>query len=117
MANGAIVSPGALSYSVTFSEPMNVGNLDSADYLLHGVFRNVNYTASSASFNSAGTVLTLNYANLPDDQYTLTLVAGTTGGTNLTDVAGNALDGEFSARFHLATALREAILSSVLPRT
>lgn len=99
LANGAIVAPGALTYSVTFNEPMNVGILDSADYVLHGVFRNTDYTAASASFNAAGTVLTLSYSNLPDDQYKLTLVAGATGGSNFTDAAGNALDGEFSGSF------------------
>src|SRR5262249_20024753 len=39
-----------------------------------------------------GTVLTVTYSALPDDNYALTLVSG---GANFTDLAGNALDGEF----------------------
>ena len=57
---------------------------------------NANYSASTFSFNPAGTILTLNYTNLPEDLYSLTLVAGATSGTNFTDAVGNALDGEFS---------------------
>src|SRR5262245_11027474 len=44
-------------------------------------------------------MLTLNYTGLPDDSYTLTLLAGATGGGNFTDLAGNALDGEFGGAF------------------
>jgi hypothetical protein len=99
IAPNAVVPPGAVSYQVTFSEPMKVSNLSADDYSLRGNFRGANYAAASASFNPAGTVLTLNYANLPDDNYTLTLIAGVSGGTNFTDVAGNALDGEFSGTF------------------
>jgi hypothetical protein len=95
-----VVAPGNLSYQVTFSEPMLVANiLATGDFTLRGNLRAVNYNVASFAFNAAGTVLTLNYANLPDDDYTLTLTAGTSGGTNFTDLAGNALDGEFAGTF------------------
>jgi hypothetical protein len=102
VAPNAVLAPGSLTYTVTFSEPMKVSNLTSDDFTLHGNFRQaagVNYAPSTFSFDPSGTVLTLNYAGLPDDSYTLTLVAGAIGGTNFTDVAGNALDGEFSGTF------------------
>jgi Bacterial pre-peptidase C-terminal domain/Bacterial Ig-like domain len=95
----AVVLPGALTYQITFSEPMLVSNLSSDDFALHGNLRNANYTATSSAYSGGGTILTLNYAGLPDDNYTLTLVAGTSGGTNFTDAAGNALDGEFTGVF------------------
>src|SRR5439155_7333409 len=97
VAPGGIASPGSLSYQVTFSKPMKVSNLSSDDFSLQGT--SISYSAASSSFKPAGTVLTLNYANLPEDIYTLRLVAGTTGGTNFTDPVGNALDGEFSGAF------------------
>jgi hypothetical protein len=99
LAAGGIAPPGALSYQVTFSKAMKVGNLSSDDFSLKSNTLNTTATASSFSFNQAGTVLTLNYSNLPEDAYTLTLVAGATNGLNLTDMAGNALDGEFNGTF------------------
>src|SRR6185295_16992688 len=85
------VAPGSLTYTVQFNEPMLATNLDASDYSLLGVFRNTTYTASSASYNPAGTVLTLNYLNLPEDKYTLTLLSAN---GRFEDAAGNDLDGE-----------------------
>jgi hypothetical protein len=103
LAPNAVVLPGTLTYQVTFSEPMRSSNLTSDDFTLRGNFRSVNYFPSSFSFNTTGvapgTVLTLTYSNLPDDNYTLTLLSGTSGGLKFTDAAGNALDGEFSGSF------------------
>ncbi|HEY2415839.1 MAG TPA: S8 family serine peptidase, partial [Pirellulaceae bacterium] len=99
IAPGGTVSAGAVSYQVTFSEPMKVANLSSDDFTLKGNNLNVTYLASNFSFDSGGTVLMLNYANLPEDAYTLTLVAGSTSGANFTDLAGLALDGEFGGTF------------------
>ena len=87
---------------MTFSEPLKASNLSADDFTLHGNFLQavgVNYSPSGFSFDASGTVLTLNYTGLPDDNYTLTLLSGATGGTNFTDLAGNALDGEFSGSF------------------
>src|SRR5262249_25963180 len=99
VAPNGVVAPGSLTYQVTFSEPMRVLNLTTDDFSLRGNFRNVNYPAGSFSFTPAGTVLTLTYTGLPDDNYSLTVVAGASGGTNFTDAVGNALDGEFSGTF------------------
>ncbi len=96
---GSIIAPGAVSYQVTFSEPMRVGNLTSDDFTLAGAARGVGYAASTFSYDVTGTVLTLDYANLPDDRYTLTLLAGASNGANFTDPAGNPIDGEFTGSF------------------
>src|SRR5262249_30768770 len=77
VAPNAVLAPGSLTYQVTFNEPMKTTNLTSDDFTLHGNFRQaagVNYTPSTFSFDGTGTVLTLTYAGLPDDSYTLTLV-------------------------------------------
>jgi hypothetical protein len=99
LAPGAVVAPGSLSYQVTFNEPMAVGNLSADDFILHGTVLNGFYAPTSFSYNGSGTVVTVNYSNLPEDNYTLTLVAGVSGGSNFTDAVGNALDGEFSGSF------------------
>lgn len=99
VAPNAILPPGNLTYTVTFSEPMRTTNLTSDDFTLHGNFRQavgVNYAPSSFSFNGAGTVLTLNYVGLPDDDYTLTLNSSSVA---FVDVVGNLLDGEFTGTF------------------
>jgi Zn-dependent metalloprotease/methionine-rich copper-binding protein CopC len=95
----SVVPAGAVSIQVTFNEAMAKGNLSSDDFSLAGSTRGISYTASSYSYDATGTILTLNYANLPEDNYILTLVAGATGGANFTDALGNALDGEFSGAF------------------
>lgn len=99
VAAGSIQSPGSQIYTVTFSESMKTGNLDTADFMLQGLFHGQIYSLNSFGFNADGTVLTLNYIGQPDDSFTLTLVAGANGGTNFTDVAGNALDGDFTGAF------------------
>jgi hypothetical protein len=99
IAPGAIVAPGSILYQVTFSEPMKVSNLSADDFSLYGNILGVTYTPSTFSFNPAGTVVNLGYIGLPEDNYTLTLVSGVTGGSNFTDVVGHALDGEFSGVF------------------
>ena len=95
----AVVPPGTVSYIVTFSEPMRTNNIADNDFTLHGNFRGINYPAASFAFDPSATALYLSYNNLPDDSYTLTLLAGTSGGSNFTDPAGNALDGEFAGSF------------------
>ena len=99
IAPGGTVTASTISYQVTFSEPMKVSNLSADDFNLHGNIQGVNYTPLSFSYNPAGTVVRLNYSNLPEDNYTMTLFSGVAGGSNFTDIAGHALDGEFSGVF------------------
>lgn len=91
IVEGASLSPGDVSYSVTFNQPMLAAAVDASAIRLAGLLRNATYTPASFSFNGDSTVLTINYKNLPEDNYTLTLVSGTGA---FTDLAGNALDGE-----------------------
>ncbi|MGD9724279.1 MAG: Ig-like domain-containing protein, partial [Pirellulales bacterium] len=99
LAPDGVAAPGSLSYQVTFDEAMQVSNLSDDDFSLRGNLHGIDYFPSSFSFDAGGTVLTLNYDNLPDDNYTLTLLSGADGGSNFTDAVGNAMDGEFSGVF------------------
>src|SRR5262249_13777516 len=99
LAPAAVIAAGPLTYQVTFSTAMKISNMSADDFSLRGNMLGVNYAAASSAFNPAGTVLTLTYASLPEDNYTLTLLSGTSGGSNFTDASGNALDGEFSGSF------------------
>src|SRR5262249_33511992 len=74
-------------------------NLSADDFVLFGNVLGVSYTPSGFSFDASGTVVTVNYTSLPEDNYTLTLIAGVAGGSNFTDALGNPLDGEFSGTF------------------
>ena len=94
VAAGALLSAGNLSYVVTFSEAMKTANLDATDFTLLGIDKNVSYTATSFSYNGAGTILTINFTNLAEDRYTLTLLSAD---TRFEDVSGNDLDGEAGA--------------------
>src|SRR5262249_38465783 len=88
---GAVLAPGTLSYVATFNEPMLAGNLTADDFSLLGTIKNVTYTPTSFTFSADGTQVTLNYAGLPEDNYTLTLISGN---GRFEDLAGFDLDGE-----------------------
>jgi len=97
---GGTLAPGSVSIAVAFDKPIQVGNIfTSGDFELFGNERGLGYLPTSFLFDPSGAVLTLNYPALPDDSYTLTLIAGFSGGSNFTDIGGNALDGEFSGTF------------------
>ena len=75
--DGQVFSPAPANVTevVTFSQPMNTSFTTSSSFELMGNYRNVQYAAASFSWDPTGTILTINYANLPDDTYTLTLFA------------------------------------------
>lgn len=91
LQEGGTTTPGSLTYTVTFSEPMRVSDLSALIVTLKGLLQNIAYTPVSQSYSPDGTVLTLVYMNLPEDRYTLTLLSGA---GKFEDAAGNALDGE-----------------------
>jgi Legume lectin domain/SdrD B-like domain/Bacterial pre-peptidase C-terminal domain/Bacterial Ig-like domain len=97
--DGQVFSPAPASVTevVTFDEPMNTAFTTAASFELLGNFRNAQYAAASFSWDSTGTVLTINYANLPDDTYTLTLFAG-----GFEDLVGNTLTSDYVANFAVA---------------
>ena len=59
VAPGVILGPGSISIQVTFSKPMKVGNLDTSDFSLQGIFHGQIYSLNSFGFNADGTILTL----------------------------------------------------------
>ena len=89
---GAVLAVSStFTYTATFSEAMAATSLDTTDFSLLGLMRNVTYTPTSFVYGTGNTVLTLTYTNLPEDNYTLTLLSGD---ARFEDVAGNDLDGE-----------------------
>jgi len=68
-------APANVTEVVTFSQPMDTSFTTASSFSLMGNYRNVQYAAASFSWDPTGTILTINYANLPDDTYTLTLYA------------------------------------------
>ena len=55
------------------------------------------YAAASFSWDPTGTILTINYDNLPDDTYTLTLFAG-----GFENIVGIPLASDYTANFAVA---------------
>src|SRR5439155_6618312 len=84
-------APGALIYTAVFDKAMNKTNLDVSDFSLLGVFKNVSYAPSVFSYSADGKTLTISYASLPEDRYTLTLLSAD---GRFEDPSGNDLDGE-----------------------
>ena len=62
-----------------------------------GNYRNVQYAAASFSWDPTGTILTINFDNLPDDTYTLTLFA-----SGFENVVGIPLASNYVANFAVA---------------
>lgn len=90
------VAAGAVTIQVTFSESMKASNLDFSDFTLTGLYRFNGYYPDSFYFDASGKILTVTYSGLVEDRYAFSMLTGSTGGTGFTDVAGNALDGEFN---------------------
>jgi streptogramin lyase len=86
---GSILPTGNLTYTCSFQEAIVPSSVSTSSFDLHGVFRNADYGPSSFSFDSTDTILTINYSGLPQDNYTLTLIA-----TGFKDRSGFILDGE-----------------------
>ena len=90
-------SPANVTEVVTFSQPMNTSFTTSSSFNLFGNFNNVNYAAASFSWDPTGTILTINYDNLPNDTYTLTLYA-----SGFENVVGIPLASDYVANFSVA---------------
>ncbi len=88
---GEVLPAGSLTYTVQFSEEMSLANFDNWDFQLQGKFLGVSYGPDSSSWDSTNTQLTIEYTNLPDDAYTLTLLSGD---FVFEDLVGFNLDGE-----------------------
>lgn len=85
-----VLPVGATEIVVGFSESLSVAGIDSADIQLMGARVGI-VAPEIVSFSGDGTTLTVNYADLSDDRYTLRLFSGD---GQFEDLAGNDLDGE-----------------------
>jgi hypothetical protein len=77
----------SLTYTVTFSRPIVTTGLTSSAFSLVGTTGA--RTPASFSFDPTGTILTINYTNLPEDTYRLTLFS-----SSFVSIAGWHLDGK-----------------------
>ena len=87
---GDVVPAGDLTYVARFSKAINAANLDATDFSLVGALAGAQAPASW-TYDPATFTLTLAYAGLPDDFYTLTLLSGD---KRFEDRGGLDLDGE-----------------------
>ena len=97
--DGQVFSPAPADVTevVTFSQPMDTSFTTSSSFSLFGNFTNTFYAAASFSWDPTGTILTINFDNLPDDVYTLTLFAG-----GFENVVGIPLASNYVANFSVA---------------
>src|SRR5262249_27295635 len=86
-----VVATGNLTYVVGFSAAMKAANPDASELTLLGIDRNVTYVPISFTYNAAVTTLTIQYAGLPEDRYSLTLLSGD---GRFENAVGTDLDGE-----------------------
>ena len=111
IADGSIFSPAPQDVTevITFSEPMNTSLTPTID--LFGEIRNVHYAASSESYDSTGTVLTIQYNNLPSDAYQFNLFT-----SGFQDLAGNTLVSGLTTNFEVTAGTTSLSgLTPVLP--
>ena len=91
IADGAILPTGDLTFTVTFSEPLQASLVDPSDIGLFGSYFNTFQNPDSIAFNAAGTAMTVNFSGLGDDAYRLVLFANE---SSFVDRVGLVLDGE-----------------------
>ncbi|REJ69191.1 MAG: hypothetical protein DWQ31_05400 [Planctomycetota bacterium] len=87
---GGNESARTLTYTVQFDEEITTTFLNSFDTALVGVSSGTHVPISFV-YEPVTSTLTMEYANLPEDQYSLTLVSGN---FSFEDLVGNDLDGE-----------------------
>ena len=83
-------SAGTFIYQAVFDEELNTSSLDAADVSLVGAMTGV-HTPVFFSYDALTSTLTLEFAELNEDSYTLTLISGDGA---FEDLLGNDLDGE-----------------------
>ena len=67
-----MLPPGSLTYTVEFSEAISPF-VDSFDFSLQNKTLGVSYFANAISWNADNTRMTLQYSDLPEGDYSLTL--------------------------------------------
>ncbi len=97
--NGAVFSPAPADVKevVTFSQAMDTSFTSSSSFGLHGNYNDASYSPASWSWDSTGTILTINYDSLPNDTYSLTLYA-----SGFESQVGKTLSSNYVASFSVA---------------
>jgi hypothetical protein len=111
--DGEVFSPAPQNISevVTFSEPMNTAFTTASAFDLYGTLRNIHYAAASFTWDGTGTVLTIDYNNLPSDAYQFNLFA-----SGFQDLAGNFLVSGLTINFSITGGTSDITgLQPVLP--
>ncbi|MCA9247159.1 MAG: M36 family metallopeptidase, partial [Planctomycetales bacterium] len=87
---GGIAAGPSLVYTAQFDEALDETNLDADDVSLIGALSGT-HAPMSFNYDAASSTLTLGFDDLPDDDFTLTLLSGL---NHFEDLDGNDLDGE-----------------------
>ena len=98
IVDGSVFPLGALTEVITFSKPVDPASVSEQDFLLVGTLRGRFYLASAFSLDATDTILTLQYTNIPPDQYTFTLQAGP---TNYLSTAGVPMVNNYDVHFSM----------------
>jgi len=88
---GEILTPGDLTLTFTISEDLALSNLGAEDVHLVNIANGKSYDPSNFIYDSETDMVTVEYSNLPEGSYTLTLISG---GDAFRDLAGNLLNGD-----------------------
>jgi hypothetical protein len=87
---GQIIEPGALTYTVTFSEALDTAGLGPEDVTLVENTFGTMFPPTGFAYDPATSTLTVDFHGLYDGVYTLTLISGPDA---FRDLVGNPLNG------------------------
>lgn len=108
LSTGDVVETGVLEVELQFNELLVASVLDAGDVQLFGN-RTGAYAPEDFGYDAGTSTLSLVYADLPDDSYTLTLVSGAEA---FRDPVGHGLDGG-DLEIHFGTYVNDVPLSMV----
>lgn len=90
LSEGQVVAPGTLVYQVQFSEELATAGLGAEDVTLVEAFSGLAWSPAGFAYDPATSVATITFDDLPEGQFTLTLL---TSATAFRDRRDNLLDG------------------------
>ncbi len=93
VVEGETLEPGDLIINFTISEDLAAGDLGAEDVLLANIANGKSYNPSGFLYDPEADLITVQYANLPEGSYELSLISGESA---FRDVAGNFLNGDTS---------------------
>jgi len=104
LAGNETVPTGAVTYYAVFDQPLRTEELDPSDVTLHGSTHG-DRQPDSLSYDPDHLILTLEFDDLPEDSYCLTLHSGD---GQFESLAGSDLDGEARIRYTVPSGNRTA---------